>query len=170
MQKHASSAEISCAFRPLYSKNAKLSAPEHTHRMSRQVKRSLFAQQHCSCAELEKRWDGCIVCRHRKDSPIRWVRGRGGGWLARFASVEASPSCSYDNIAVVKPGPYGGAAEAIPPLLAGVSWGWEAPLQEVGLLVWNGCVCMCACVHMCWLYEIKCDLFFRWKMKCTRGH
>lgn len=123
-----------------------------------------------SSIELEKRWYGCIVCRHRKDSPIRWVGGHSGGWLARFASVEASPSCSYDNIAVVKPGPYGGAAEAIPPLLAGVSWGWEAPLQEVGLLVWNGCVCMCACVHMCWLYEIKCDLFFRWKMKCTRGH
>lgn len=42
LQKHAWSAKISCVLRPLYSKNAKLSASEHTHRMSRQVKS--FAQ------------------------------------------------------------------------------------------------------------------------------
>ncbi len=36
--KYASSAEITCAFSFLLSKNGALSVPEHTHHMNRQVK------------------------------------------------------------------------------------------------------------------------------------
>lgn len=111
-------------------------------------------------AALNLRNDGAAVSYSAIGRLHQSGESRPHWWLARSPRLSWSESQLFLwQHAVVKPGPYGGAVEAIPPLLAGVSWGWEAPLQEVGLPVWNECVCMRACVHMCWLFEIKCDFF-----------
>lgn len=167
LQKQASAAEISCAFRPLKMQNSLL-----LNTPIAWADKLKGACLHSSIvAALNLRNDGAAVScvaigrlHQSGESRLHWQLARSHG-----LSWSESQLFLWQH-AVVKPGPYGGAAEAIPPLLAGVSWGWEAPLREVGLPVWNGCVCMCACAHMCWLFEIKCDLFFCWKMKCNKGH
>lgn len=122
-----------CAFSFLLPKNATLSVPEHTHHMNRQVKRSVSVQYRKIITLIKKNYGRTLYYM------AEWGPGR-LHQPAEFISLAAQllylgwskSQLFLRQHALVKPSPYGWGAEAIL-LLSGISWGWEAPLQEAGL-------------------------------------
>lgn len=81
---------------------------------------------------------------------------------SRSAWVEASPSCSYDNMLLLSQALMVEQQKPFHPFSL-VPHGNGR--RRSGRWVFQRGMDVCACVHMCWLFEIKFDLFFCWNMK-----